>query len=264
MYGPFSIEGKVTIVTGGGIGIGAAVAREFALAGAPVLIASRKIENLEATRDAIRKDGGTIELKVCDATKQEDCHAIITEALRLYGHLDVMINNAGGNIRSVPLEITAEDMHTLFATNYDSMFYCSQASARQFVAQKTGGCIINFSSVCGLVGWPDTSAIYGSTKAAIINLTEALALEWAPLGIRVNAICPGPILVPKYEAISSFVELMPKHTPLGRWGRPQEIAYACVFLASDAAAFISGTNLRVDGGPSFPIKLEGVLSGRGL
>jgi len=92
-----------------------------------------------------------------------------------------MINNAGGNIRSVPLEITAEDMHTLFATNYDSMFYCSQASARQFVAQKTGGCIINFSSVCGLVGWPDTSAIYGSTKAAIINLTEALALEWAPL-----------------------------------------------------------------------------------
>jgi hypothetical protein len=248
---PFSVKDKVTIVTGGGTGIGAAIAREFAMRGAPVLIASRKAQNLEPMRDEIRKAGGRCEMAVCDVRDSAACEAMVAEAVKHFGRLDVLINNHGGSIAGSSFDLSPNAWRAVVAINLDGVFFCSRAAARQFIAQGGGGSIINISSTAGVYGHSNMLP-YSASKAAVINLTTCHAAEWGVHRIRVNCVVPGPIdtegaapIVWPNPAIREATRLS---RALQRFGRVEEIAYPCLFLASDAASYVDGASLIVDGG----------------
>lgn len=251
MKDPFSVEGKVTVVTGGGTGIGASIAHEFAARGAPVLIASRKAENLEAARDSIRRAGGRCESVVCDVRDSAAVDAMVAAAVAAYGRLDVMINNHGASIAAPSLELSANAWRAVVGINLDGAFLCSKAAARQLIAQGHGGCIINISSTAGIHG-SSTMSAYGAAKAGVINMSISQAAEWGHHGIRVNCVVPGPIetegSAPRVYPNPKVYEAIVKSRALGRFGRVEEIAYPCIFLASDAASYITGASLVVDGG----------------
>lgn len=247
----FSVEGKVTIITGGGTGIGAIIAREFAVRGAPVLIASRNAGHLEPVRDGIRKAGGRCEMAVCDVRNAESCDALVAEAVKHFGRLDVMINNHGGSIATPSLNLSPNGWRAVIAINLDGVFFCSKAATRQFIAQKGPGAIINLSSTAGVHG-SATMLPYAASKAGVIKLTESHAAEWGHLGIRVNCIAPGPVTTEGAAARiwpnDTVKEAMRRSRALQRFGTCEEIAYPCIFFASDAASFVSGATLVVDGG----------------
>lgn len=247
----FSVEGKVTIVTGGGTGIGISIAREFALRGAPVLIASRSAEHLEPVRDSIRKSGGRCEMFVVDVRDAAKCDEMVAEAVRHFGRLDVMINNHGASITAPSLKLSPNAWRAVISINLDGVFFCSKAAARQFLAQKGPGAIINLSSTAGVHG-SSTMLPYSASKAGVIRLTTAHAGEWGRHGIRVNCIAPGPVTTEgAAERIwpnEKVKNAMLRARALGRFGRPEDIAYPCIFLASEAASFITGETLIVDGG----------------
>lgn len=247
----FSVEGKVTIVTGGGTGIGAIIAREFATRGAPVLIASRNAEHLEPVRDGIRKVGGRCEMAVCDVRNAESCDALVAEAVKHFGRLDVMINNHGGSITAPSLKLSPNGWRAVIAINLDGVFFCSKAAARQFIEQKGPGVIINLSSTAGVHG-SSTMLPYAASKAGVIKLTESHAGEWGHHGIRVNCVAPGPVTTEGAAARiwpnDKVKEAMRRSRALQRFGTCEEIAYPCIFLASDAASFVTGATLIVDGG----------------
>lgn len=251
MKDPFSVKGKVTIVTGGGTGIGASIAEQFALRGAPVLIASRKAENLEAVRNKIRKAGGQCEMTLCDVRNPDHCDAMVAEAVRHFGRLDVLINNHGASITTPSLDLSPNGWKAVVAINLDGVFFCSKAAARQFIKQGGGGSIINISSAAGVHGSP-TMLPYGAAKAGVINLTTSHAGEWGDRGIRVNCIAPGPIdtegAAPRVWPNPQVKEAVARSRALGRFGTVEEIAYPCLFLASDAASYVTGALLIVDGG----------------
>ena len=243
---PFSVEGKVTIVTGGGTGIGASIAQVFAAHGAPVLIASRKEEHLLKVRDEIRAAGGRCEMTVCDVREPTSCEAIVTEAVKQFGRLDVMVNNHGGGFPTSTPKLSPNGWRTVIATNLDGTFFCSKAAAAQFLAQGGGGCIINLGSESGVEGWSDMPH-YAAAKAGVINLTRSHASEWGPKGIRVNCIIPGKIVTEMADPIWLDPRAT-RHIALRRFGEVADIAYPCMFLASDAAAYVTGTTLEITGG----------------
>jgi NAD(P)-dependent dehydrogenase (short-subunit alcohol dehydrogenase family) len=247
----FSVARKATIVTGGGTGIGIAIAREFALREAPVLIASRNAGHLEPVRDEIRKVGGTCEMMVCDVRDAAQCDALIAEAVKHFGKLDVMINNHGASITAPSMNLSANAWRTVVEINLDGTFHCSKAAARQFIAQKSGGCIINLGSTAGVRG-SATMLPYAAAKAAIVKLTESHAAEWGHHQIRVNCIAPGPV-----NTAGAAERIWPNEAvknsqlrarALGRFGVPADIAYPCVFVASEAASWMSGATIVIDGG----------------
>jgi NAD(P)-dependent dehydrogenase (short-subunit alcohol dehydrogenase family) len=247
----FSVEGKVTIVTGGGTGIGISIAREFALRGAPVLIASRNASHLEPVRDEIRKLGGKCEMFVVDVRDAAKCEAMIAEAVGHYGRLDVIINNHGGSITTPSLNLSPNGWRAVVAINLDGTFFCSKAAARQFIEQKSGGSIINLSSTSGVHG-SSTMLPYAASKAGVIKLTESHAGEWGRYGIRVNCIAPGPVTTEGAAARiwpnEEVKQMMLRSRALGRFGTVEDVAYPCIFLASEAASWISGATLVIDGG----------------
>jgi len=250
---PFSVEGKVTIVTGGGTGIGESIAKEFALRGAPVLIASRKAENLERVRDEIRKAGGKCEMTVCDVRVPEQTDAMVEAAVKAFGRVDVLINNHGASITTPTLNLSPNGWKAVIGINLDGVFFCSKSAARQLIAQGGGGSIINISSTAGVHG-SATMLPYGAAKAGVINLTVSHASEWGDHKIRVNCIAPGPIdtegAAPRVWPNPAVKEAVAKSRALSRFGRVEEIAHPCIFLASDAASYITGALLIVDGGQS--------------
>jgi NAD(P)-dependent dehydrogenase (short-subunit alcohol dehydrogenase family) len=193
MENPFSVEGKVTIVTGGATGIGASIAHEFAARGAPVLIASRNEANLRKMRDGVRAGGGQCEMTVCDVRDPAACEAMVAEAVKRFGRLDVLINNAGAGFPTSTSKLSANGWRTIIGINLDGPFFCSKAAAAQFIAQGGGGCIINVSSESAIEGWSEMPH-YSAAKAGVINLTLSYASEWGPSGIRVNCIIPGKIV----------------------------------------------------------------------
>ncbi len=247
----FSVEGKVTIVTGGGTGIGESIAKEFARRGAPVLIASRKAEHLEPVRDAIRKEGGKCEMTVCDVRVPEQCDTMVETAVKHFGRLDVLVNNHGASIAAPSLDLSANGWRAVIGINLDGVFFCAKAAARQFMKQGGGGSIINISSTAGVHGSP-TMLPYGAAKAGVINLTVSHAGEWGSHGIRVNCIAPGPIdtegAAPRVWPNPKVKEMVAKSRALGRFGRVEEISYPCLFLASEASSYVTGALLIVDGG----------------
>jgi 3-oxoacyl-[acyl-carrier protein] reductase len=243
---PFSVEGKVTIVTGGATGIGAAIAREFAARGAPVLIASRNERNLSRMRDQIRAAGGRCEMTMCDVREPAACDAMVAEAIRHFGRIDVLVNNAGAGFATSTPKLSPNGWRTIIGINLDGTFFCSKAAAAQFIAQGGGGCIINLSSESALEGWSEMPH-YAAAKAGVINLTLSHASEWGPNGIRVNCVIPGKI-VTEMENPIWLDPRATRHIALRRFGKVTDVAYPCVFLASEAAAFITGTTLAITGG----------------
>src|SRR5260221_14549126 len=248
----FSVEGKVTMVTGGATGIGESIAKEFAARGAKVLIASRNVENLTKVRDDIRKAGGTCEFTTVDVRQADQCDAMIETAVKLFGRLDVLINNHGASITTPTFNLSPNGWRAVIGINLDGTFFCSKAAARQFIKQgDKSGSIINISSTAGVHG-STTMLPYGSAKAAVINLTTSQAGEWGEHGIRGNCIAPGPIdlqgAAPAFMPNPKVKEMVARSRALGRFGCVEEIAYPCLFLASDASSYVTGALLIIDGG----------------
>lgn len=247
--GKFSVEGKVTIVTGGGTGVGAGIASEFARAGAKVLIASRKAENLAAVRDQIRGEGGVCEFQICDVRDPAAVDEMVSAAVRHFGRLDAIINNHGASLKIPSLELSPNAWKAIVAVNLDGVFFCSRAAARQFIAQNSGGSIVNISSEASLTGFAIYPP-YAAAKAAVNNLTKTHSAEWARYGIRVNCLVLGPIETPAWELLldEETKRRMASARALKRLGTPEEVAYPCIFLASDASSYITGAVIEVGGG----------------
>jgi 3-oxoacyl-[acyl-carrier protein] reductase len=253
---PFSLENKIAIVTGGGVGIGRSVAIEFARAGADVVVASRKLENLEPVTEEIKTLGRRSFAMAVDVRQEDAVKALVERTVRDLGRLDIMVNNAGASFRANPEDITANGWNTVVQINLNGVFFGCKWAGRQMMDQG-GGVIINVSSIAGTNG----SAMmphYGAAKAAVVNYTRSLGMAWGRKNVRVNCIAPGPIETEGYmgvltkqdpAAAKKAYDTVASRVGMGRWGTVEEIAYPCIFLASDASSFMTGETIIVDGGP---------------
>jgi len=246
----FSLAGMTALVTGAGQGIGRALAIGLARAGARIVVTDVAADNAARVAEEIRSQGAEASSHPLDVSRADTLAAALAVIERDAGAIDVLVNNAG--IRDRVLDsfaTTADDWDQVFAVNVRGPFLLSQAVARGMTA-RGGGSIVNIASQLGLVGMAGRPA-YTASKAALVNLTRTLALEWAPQRIRVNAVAPGPILTPATEQRFRDPESLRRYqeaTPLGPWQDPQEIAGAVVYLASPASRFVTGSVLTVDGG----------------
>jgi NAD(P)-dependent dehydrogenase (short-subunit alcohol dehydrogenase family) len=250
MYLPsFQLLGKKAIVTGAGRGIGRALAIGLAEAGADVALIARTPEDLNHTMEMIESLGRKALVLPVDLKDQSGLRAAVREVEAWAGKIDILINNAGMNIRTPALEVTEEEWDTIMHTNLKSAFFLSQQVGEHMRANG-GGSIVNISSVAGHTALR-TGVVYGSTKAALNHMTKILALEWAKYDIRVNAIGPWYFKTPLTENILSdetFLQQVLSRTPLNRLGELPDLVGPAVFLVSDAAAYITGQTLNVDGG----------------
>jgi NAD(P)-dependent dehydrogenase (short-subunit alcohol dehydrogenase family) len=246
----FQLEGKKAVVTGAGRGIGRALAIGLAEAGADVALLSRTEEDLKETASIIRNLGKEALVLPADVTKREEVHRAITDTHAHWGKIDIVINNAGMNIRSKALEASDEEWQTIMDTNLKSAFMVSQEAGRIMMEQGSGGKIINIASVAGQVALR-TGVVYAATKAAIMQMTKVLAMEWGQYGINVNAIGPWYFKTPLTEKLLSdeaYVNDILAVTPLKRIGELPELVGPAVFLSSDAGNYVTGQTLFVDGG----------------
>jgi len=244
----FDLAGKVAVVTGGSRGIGRSVCVALAEAGAHVLVNYRA--NEDAARDTLRQveaAGGSGELLQFDVADPDAVDAAIKDAAKRHGHLDILVNNAGISIDQLLLRVSASDLETTFATNVNGALFCAKACIRTMMRAKWGR-IINFSSVVGESGNAG-QVVYSSSKAALLGMTRSLAREYASRGITVNAVAPGFIETDMTSELPEAAkQRIVDQTPLGRIGRPEEVAAAVVFLASEEASYITGQVVRVNGG----------------
>jgi gluconate 5-dehydrogenase len=250
-YEQFDITGKVTIVTGGGRGLGAALASGFAAAGARVMIGDQDEQTAQASAAGIRERGGTAHAARCDITSEQEVGALVDLAVQTYGRLDVLVNNAGINIPKPAEELTPEEWNRIIGVNLTGTFLCCRAGGAVMLRQGAG-CIVNICSVHGHVGsYVHKAAAYNASKAGIINLTRSLALEWGERGVRVNGISPGALrteLMAKRLADEAYVQRTLDRLAIKRIGAPEDIVGAAIFLASPAAVWLTGQILAVDGG----------------
>ncbi|MBU6312525.1 MAG: SDR family oxidoreductase [Actinomycetales bacterium] len=248
----FDLTGKRALVTGASRGIGRAVAVAYARAGADVAVLARNAELLEDVAGEIRALGRRAVVAQADVLEAEATRAAVTSAIAELGGLDVLVNNAGGNSFSIPVaQMRVSGWEKTMRLNLDSILHITQ-EALPALAEDKDGVIINVSSVAGLRGAP-TMAHYGAAKAALLSLTQSLAIETAWMGIRVNALVPGWIDTDLTDFLRASEEAEKgtlSRVPMQRWGTAEEIAEPAVFLASSAAAFMTGQVLVVDGGLS--------------
>jgi 3-oxoacyl-[acyl-carrier protein] reductase len=260
---PFSLEGKTAIVTGGGTGIGKSIAIEFARAGADVAICSRKLEHLEPVSKAIHDLGRRTFAMAVDVRQEDQVKAMVERAVSEWGHLDLMVNNAGASFRSKPEDISINGWNTVIGINLNGVFLGCKWAGRQMMEQKTGGVIVNISSIAGVYGSTMMSH-YGAAKSAVITLTRELGVAWGRKGVRVNCIAPGPVETEGYLEVlkqagpdgKKTYDAVAARVGMGRWGKVEEIAYPCIFLASDASSWMTGETIVIDGGPP-PREMEG-------
>lgn len=246
----FDLTGRVALVTGVAGGIGQAVALGLAEAGADVAVVARDVAGAEGAAEAVRAAGGRTLPLAADVARVSDIRRAIPEAARRFGGLDILVNVAGVNLRKPALEVTEEEWDRLFTVNVRATFFACQEAARVMIPRGKGR-IINVTSLTAEIGLPHL-AVYGASRGGgVSQLTRALAVEWAPLGINVNAIAPGRIQTRmtedlfRDEAVSRSIM---DRIPLGRAGTPRDVAGAAVFLASDASNYMVGQILYVDGG----------------
>lgn len=242
---------KVAIVTGGSFGIGRATYIAFARQGASVVIADCVEDLNRETLQQIEADGGKATFIKCDVSKASDIEAMIDKTISMYGRLDFAFNNAGiEGVAATTQQCTQENWERTLAVNLTGVWLCMKHELSHMLQQGSGA-IVNCASVAGLVGFPSLPA-YVASKHGVIGLTKTAALEYAKWGIRVNAVCPGVIKTPMIDrftgnnkqAEQQFVDM----EPVGRMGEPAEVAAAVIWLCSDAASFVTGAALPVDGG----------------
>ena len=247
------VEGKACVVTGAGSGIGKAIAERLAEEGGKVLCVDLNSETAITTAAGIRSIGGTAEAIAADVSDPQQVDAFVTRCVKLYGRIDVLVNNAGVNIPGVFHEVSDAVIDKTLNVNVKGAIYGSRAAIPHMLLNG-GGSIVNISSVNGLVSEPFL-AVYSASKGAIVMLTKGIALDYAKQGIHCNAICPGWVDTPinyahaemlgglekVYSTIGSF-------QPIGRPGEPREIAHLALFLASDEASFLTGSIIAADGG----------------
>ena len=248
---PGKLEGKVALITGGSSGIGRAAAMAFARAGARVVLGNRRVPEGEETVKSVNDAGGEAILVKTDVTKAAEVEALVTAAVEAYGRLDCAFNNAGTTgAMARTAECTEENWDAIINLNLKGVWLCMKYEILQMLKQG-GGAIVNNASVAAMVGLRGGPA-YSASKGGVIQLTRTAALEYAQKGIRVNAVCPGYVLTPMTEGHlkenPEFEAQIKKYQPLGRLGTAEEVAEAVVWLCSDAASFITGHPLVIDGG----------------
>lgn len=243
------LAGKVAIVTGASRGIGRAIAGELAANGADVVVNyHHSAEQAQEVVDAIERSGGKAIAVQADVSDFEDAKALVAETRQEFGRIDVLVNNAGTTRDTLLMRMKEEDWDTVLETNLKSLFNCCKAVLRPMLRQKSGGRIINISSVVGLAGQGGQTN-YAASKAGIIGFTKSLAKEMGPRAITVNAVAPGyfPTALTA-DLPDDLVEKALDLIPLGRLGQVEEVAHLVAFLASDKASYITGEVIRVDGG----------------
>jgi gluconate 5-dehydrogenase len=246
----FDLSGKSAIITGGSKGLGLAMAAGLASAGASIMLVNRNAaEGIRAAQEIAEDYGVKVLSFGADITDREQTEAMAKVAMEAFGKIDILINSAGINIRGPIDEVTPEDFNKVMDVNVNGTWLCSRAVVPH-MKQRSFGKIINLASTLGLVGVPNRTP-YASSKGAVVQMTRALALELAPFNINVNAICPGPFLTEMNLPIADTEEgkkFIVGATALGRWAALREIQGAAIFLASDAATYVVGSMLTVDGG----------------
>jgi NAD(P)-dependent dehydrogenase (short-subunit alcohol dehydrogenase family) len=245
----FGLEGRVVIITGASSGLGAAVAVAVAHAGADVVIGARRWEMLEVTAAAVEGIGRRAVVVPTDVTLVEDCQRLVQRATETFGRVDGLVNNAGAASAVPALQETPEQFRALLDLNLMGAYWTAQAAA---AAMTSGGSIVNVSSIIGLTSAELPQAAYATSKAGLLGLTRDLAAQWSGRrSIRVNALAPGFFESEMTDVCRpGYLEGLAARTPLGRIGRPEEIASVVVFLLSDAASFMTGSTVVVDGGLS--------------
>ena len=245
------LDGKVALVTGGGSGIGQATALIFAREGAKVVVADIAAEGGEDTVRQVQALGGDATFVKTDVSKAVEVEALITKTVETYGQLDCAFNNAGiESAGKLTAECTEEEFNRRIAVNLTGVWLCMKYEIQHMLSHG-GGSIVNTASAAGLVGVP-TAPDYTASKHAVVGLTKTAALEYAKAGIRVNAVCAGgvntPMITRSFEATPGLEELAAASAPMGRFGTASEIGEAVLWLCSDAASFVTGTSMPVDGG----------------
>jgi 3-oxoacyl-[acyl-carrier protein] reductase len=243
-----NLSGKVAVVTGASRGIGRAIAVELARRGAKVVVNYAKdADGANVTVEAIRAAGGEAKAAQADVSDYKAAEGLIKTAVEAYGSLEILVNNAGTTRDMVIMMMPEADWDLVIQTNLKSAFNCSKAAVKTMMRKRTGR-IINITSVSGIAGNAGQTN-YSASKAGLIGLTKALAREVAPRNVTVNAVAPGFVPTALTETVPpDLKEASLKAIPLGRWGTPEEVAYAVAFLASDEAGYITGQTLSVDGG----------------
>ncbi|MCG3160797.1 MAG: Gluconate 5-dehydrogenase [Acidobacteria bacterium] len=246
----FRLDGRVALVTGGSKGLGRSIAQALAEAGADVAVVSRTLADCrKAANEIAEQSGRRAAAFAVDVNKSDDLKKAAAEIEASLGPVDILVNNAGINIRGPIDELSESDFEAVMATNVTAPFLCSKIFGPKMV-ERGWGRVINLGSIMSAVSLPGR-APYAASKAAIMGLTRTLALEWATKGVTVNAICPGPFATEMNKQLlndpAKYKDFVSK-IPMGRWGELSEIAGAALFLASDAAAFVTGSALFVDGG----------------
>jgi gluconate 5-dehydrogenase len=246
---PFDLTGRLAVVTGGGSGLGLAIAHGLAKAGARVVINGRNRAKLDAAAAALVADGHAVSVAAFDVTDEAAVNAGMAEVERTLGPIDILVNNAAINIRKLFDEYTLAEWRTLQDANFDGPFLVTRAVVAGMKSRRRGK-IVNICSLASDIGRPNIVA-YAASKGGLKMMTRALAVELAPHNVQVNGIAPGFFKTEMNAPLISNAEFsawVEKRTPAGRWGDPQEIAGAAVFLASPAASYVTGHLLYVDGG----------------
>jgi 2-deoxy-D-gluconate 3-dehydrogenase len=248
----FGLKGRVAAVTGGASGIGRASVELLAAAGAAVAVIDRDAATAEQVLAAVTKAGGHGIALAADVAKESEIDAAFESVVEKLGRIDVLVNSAGIAIRKPAVEIALAEWEKVLAVNMTGSFLCSRAAARHMIAAKNGGAIVEIASIFGLSGgglYPNIS--YQTSKGAVVNMTRALAIEWAPHKIRVNAVAPTWVKTPFITKLMEQPDLIKRiegMTPLARLAEPEEVASAVLYLATPAAAMVTGHTLFVDGG----------------
>ena len=249
----FQLTEKITLVTGAGSGIGAAIAKTFAEAGAFVWVADRDDTGGTATADAIRAAGGKAEFVHLDISREDECSQVAALVHERQGHIDILVNNAGIGAVGTAAQATGHDLDKLYAVNVRGTFNVTKAFLAGMLERRSGN-VINLASIGGVVAVRDRFA-YCTSKFAVVGMTKCLALDHARQGIRANAICPGRVETPfvaariaEYPDPKKAYEEMASTQALGRMAKPEEIAAAALYLASDESSFVTGTEFLIEGG----------------